>query len=150
MSATPAVDACNAVAAIIDAEFAAEGWTTTHDRLLRATGKDLPNTGAAIGIYPEREQARMDRVIQLSVFVVVQFHLGFDDEPDETIQRDPREIAGYAGRFRTAVGTNLGAAADNWFLRLGEIVYPPDPTGNITRFEALVEAVGENRGSPST
>lgn len=145
MSQDPSVAVCEAVAALVDDEFSVEGWETQHDRFGRSKGMGDPHDQAIIGVYPEREFPRPARVIQLQVPVVLQFHLGYDAEPDENIVRDPRIVAAFAGRLRRAfAGQNSDVGDGVWFLQLGDIEYPPDPTGNITRFEARIEGTGSN------
>jgi hypothetical protein len=146
---SPAENACDAVAALVDAEFTAEGWTTQHDKFGRSKGMELPEDQAAIAVYQESERERQGQVQMLDVSVTLQFHLGYAAEPDETIVRDPRVIAEYADRVRRAFkgAASSGNSADFWYMRLTSVTYPDDPTGNKTRFEADVLVECENPAS---
>lgn len=144
-SPDPSVAVCEGLAALIDDEFSAEGWTAGFDRFGRSKGMGEPHDQASISVTPESERPRPGRIIELQVPVVVQFYLGYDAEPDETITRDSREIAALAGRFRRMLAGDAVNLPDGaWYVRLGDIDYPLDPTGNKTRFEARVEGIGAN------
>jgi hypothetical protein len=119
-------------------EFADDGWTIADDKFGRSKGMEIPETQAAIAIYPELERARPGHILELIVTVVVQFHLGYAAEPDETIVRDPGVIEAYGQRFRASFSEP--GDANYWFAHLLQVSYPDDPTGNKTRFEAVVEA----------
>lgn len=133
------------VKTIFDTVFAAEGFVAEHRRLLRASGRD----GSAVaGVSPEdsREDPRI--VGSLVVNVLLQLHLGFNDSPDEDYAVDPTIIEGYASRLRTAFKTqSSGSAGDFWYLRLKEIRYPEDPTGNKSRFDAYIEGRANNEAA---
>jgi hypothetical protein len=146
---SPAENACNAVAALVDAEFSAEGWETQHDKFGRSKGMEIAEDEAAIAVYPEAERERQGQVQVLDVDVTLQFHLGYAAEPDETIERDPRVVAEFADRLRRAFqgAASSGNTADFWYMRLQSVTYPDDPTGNKTRFEAAVLVECENPAS---
>lgn len=150
MTEFPSVEACGAVRTVLQTVYAAEiaaGWVVADDRLLRAHGKDYAADIGHLAVYQEAERPNPRRRIELVTTVRVQCYLGFEAEPNEEIVRDPNVIGAYAGRLRAALegdGSNGTGANASWFLRMGDVEYPPDPTGNITRFEALIEHVGEN------
>lgn len=130
------------VKAIFAATFAAEGWEAADDKLTRAAGKDGVTQAAC---YPEAARERFGAVEMLDIPVVLQLYLAYTAEPDENIVVDPTIIEGYAGRLRTAFRTQSSANdPDFWSLRLQRIEYPPDPTGNISRFEAYILGAGQN------
>lgn len=124
------------VKSIFATTFAAEGWTLADDKLLRAAGKD----GTAAAVSPVLATERSNRVQELVVTVTVQLYLAFDPDPNENYVVDPNVIIGYADRLRRAMQSNsTGTTDDLWFLRLTNVSYPDDPTGNKSRFEATIE-----------
>lgn len=112
------------------------------DKLLRAAGKD----GARVAVYQEEAAPNARNRLVLEVPVVLQVYLAFEAEPDENLVVDPRVIAEHAQAFREALRGPAGQATDPspWFLKLQAVRYPDDPTGNKSRFEALIVGVGEN------
>jgi hypothetical protein len=147
--ASPATAARERIKDVIAAEFTAEGWTATDDKFGRSKGMGEPHTEASISVTPDYERERPGRALLLDVGITVQFYLGYDAEPDETISRDSTIIEGYADRFRSQF-EGAGCRVDDgdaWYLRLTNIEYPEDPTGNKTRFEALVVGQATNRAA---
>ena len=130
------------VKAVIEAEFAAEQFTVADDKLPRAAGKD----GApALACYPDDTTEEARNVTVAVCRVILQLYLAFEPEPDEHIVRDPGEIEAYAGRIRRAFKTqSQGSGSELWGLRVTRISYPDDPTGNRTRLEAEIRAMGPN------
>jgi hypothetical protein len=112
-----------------------------YDKLLRAAGKDGV---AELAVYPEGAQPKRGQRIELVVPVVLQVYLPFNPDPDEHLAVDPLTIVEHAEAFRQTFAPGTPATDDVWFLRLEGIRYPDDPTGNKTRFEALVEGLGTN------
>lgn len=125
---------------IIETEFAAEAWTAQHDHLHESLGRER----VEIGISPVRDVARGP---QMDTYIKVQVYLLWEKEisPDTVV--NPIPITEYAARLWTALGrkqvTQPGTRA-TWYYKLESVEYPHDPTGNKTRFEMLVKAVGEN------
>lgn len=133
------------VKTIADACFAAEGFVTEDDKILREAGRDGRNRMAC---YPELETEASGQVNRLDVFVRLQLYLAYTAEPDENIAVDPTIIEGYAARLRAAFETqSSGIVSDMWYLRLQRIEYPDDPTGNKSRFEAAIFASADNLAS---
>lgn len=127
---------------VVEAEFAAENYTVEDDKLPRAAGRDGE---ARLACYPDREVESFQDVNVLEIEVVLQVYLAYEAVPDETIARDPAEIEAVAARLRDAFQTESnGANPDFWFLRLSNIDYPDDPTGNRTRLEARFIARAQN------
>lgn len=132
------------VKAIADTAFTPAGLPPVeYDKLLRAAGKD----GAAkLAIYPEGAQPARQQRITLVVPVVLQVFLAYAAEPDENLVVNPLTIVDLAESFRQGFGPASvePATGEAWFLRLQGVRYPDDPTGNKSRFEALIEGVGTN------
>lgn len=137
MTTPPEQAVTTAVKTIFANTFASEGWTLADDRLLRAAGKD----GTEAAIYPVTSLEKATQVQELIVTVTVQLYLAFDPEPNEDYVVDPNVIIGYADRLRRAFQSHSSGNTDDlWWLRLTGVTYPVDPTGNVSRFEATVEA----------
>src|SRR4051794_7703978 len=126
-----------------DAEFAAE-WPggLLFDRLSDSLGAN----GPIAAIFPSSaEQFADDANVQESQFVVQAFQ-PWQKQIDPAMLVDPRPIANLAERFRRAARANssyVGSAFD-WYWTVSAVEYPPDPTGNITRFMALVVGFSQN------
>lgn len=147
----PLVDPYAEIAAgiklIIDGEFAAEGYTAMHDRLHESVGYE----GTRIGISPEDQIPQRGNELVLDTRVLVQFYGKFDLEVDNNQKVDPRTVTGYAARFRHALYSSAAQGTNGlWYFKLDSITYPRDPTGNKSRFEALVLAKGDNAGLVET
>jgi hypothetical protein len=141
MSVTaPETEARAALKAVIDTEFATEGFTAANDRLHGSLGWK----GTVIGLSPIQAAPQVQEQAVLRSRIMVQFYGKWDKKIDPTQSVDPVTIETYAERFRNAIRTGDPDSNSVWFFRLISIQYPPDPTGNITRFEATVEAVGNN------
>ena len=139
--ASPYAEAADALKAIIDAEWASEGWSAIHDNLHPAIGQE----GVRIGIAPEEEAGRAGNLIQNDISITVKFYLRWDADVDYTKRVDPRIIAEHALRFREACRFASDPATPGvWFFNVMRIRYPNDPVGNKTRFEADVVAYGNN------
>ncbi len=137
MTTPPEQAAATAVKSIFATTFSSEGWTLADDRLLRAAGKDATQSA----IYPVIAQEKSSQVQELIVTLTVQLYLKFDPEPNEDYVVDPNVIIGYADRFRRAFqGNSTGTTNDMWWMRFTGVTYPVDPTGNVSRFEATIEA----------
>src|SRR5688572_11660429 len=132
----PATAVRERVKTLADAEFAAEGWETADDKLLRASGRDGVTR---LAVYPDDEHVLPRNQLILLVPVTFQLYLGYDDSIDEHMQVDPGIIEELADRFRRAFEDNSSGTTDDlWYLTLDRIEYPDDPTGNKTRFEATI------------
>lgn len=141
MSTSPYAEAAEALKAIIDAEWSAEGWTALHDNLHPAQG----DQGVRIGIAPEEETPRAGNMVMTDIIITVKFYTRWDADVDYTKKVDPRVIAAHAERFRAAIrNASEPGTAGVWYFNLMRIRYPNDPTGNKTRFEADMVAYGTN------
>lgn len=139
--ASPYAEVADALKAIIDAEWATEGYTAIHDNLHPAVGME----GTRIGIAPEEEAARAGMMIQNDIAVTVKFYRRWDPDIDPLKKVDPRPITEHGERFRQALRRATSAGTDQvWFFNLLRIRYPNDPVGNKTRFEADIVAYGNN------
>jgi hypothetical protein len=139
--ASPYVQVAEALKTIIDAEFAAEGYTAIHDNLHPAVGQE----GTRIGIAPEEEAARAGNMVQNDTAITVKFYRRWDPEVDYNKKVDPRPITEFAERFRQAIRDNNEIGTDSaWYFNLVRIRYPNDPVGNKSRFEADLVVYGTN------
>lgn len=135
------------VATVADATFSAESFTTEFDGLGRSAGMEITE-GARMAVsinplLPVTEMAGQVNVLQIPV--LLQLYLAYSAEPDETIVVDPRPIAEFGHRLREAFRTQESSNSPQlWFLRLTQINYPRDPTGNATRLEAHILGTAEN------
>lgn len=143
--ADPYATVADRVITIVEGEFttlAPPDLTVENDKLGRSAGKD----GAPrCAVWPEAEEERAGRVIQLTVRVRLQLYLAYVAEPDEGYVVNPRTITAIGDRLRRAFkDQSSGSTSDMWFLRLTAIDYPDDPTGNKSRLEASIEAACDN------
>lgn len=126
---------------VLTTEFAVEAFPVKADRLHRSLGRDK----TVIGVSPVSEIPLSNNNNVINSLLLVQFYGKWkDDVIDPTMAVDPTTIETYAERFKRALRGNDPATDYVWYFKLREIQYPPDPTGNITRFEARVEAFGDN------
>lgn len=132
----------DALKVIIDAEFAPESYTATHDNLHPAVGLE----GARIGIAPEEESPASGNMLQQNTIITVKFYRRWDSDVDPTKKVDPRVIARFAERLRIALReANKVSTGQVWYFNLMRVRYPNDPTGNKTRFEADITVYGNNQ-----
>lgn len=138
---SPYAQVAEALKAIIDAEFAPEGYSAIHDNLHPAVGQE----GTRIGIAPEEEAARAGNMIQRDTAITVKFYRRWDPEVDYNKKVDPRPITEFAERFRQAIRDNDQIGTDSaWYFNVVRVRYPNDPVGNKSRFEADLVAYGSN------
>lgn len=141
--AVPETLVLTAVKELTEAIYTPEGWTVNFDKLPRSTGHDAPE--AALAVYPEAATPDPRHRVMLVIPCVLQVYLPYEARVDEGQQVDPTTIAGYADRLRRGFATGQGAGnSDLWYLRIDNITYPDDPTGNKTRFEAQITGRGDN------
>lgn len=139
--AVPETVARNALIAMINAEFTADDIAAVGDRLDTSLGQD----GAKVGVSPLRSGPNTKQRLELLTEIQVQFYNRWDADGDPDRVVDPSVIEGYADRFRRAVDSQQPAGTpDVWWFTVERIDYPHDPTGNKTRFEALITAHGQN------
>lgn len=138
----PETVASLALAAMIEAEFAAEGFKVKQDKLHGSVG----HLGTTIGVYPQRTASSSANRYVSEMTLVVQFYAKYTLKIDPEQAVNPAIIAGFADRFRNALRTanpdpNTSGV---WYFTLDRVDYVPDPTGNISRFEATLVARGNN------
>jgi hypothetical protein len=125
---------------VLDAEFTADGFSVSDDKLNRAIGRD----GAQIGISPIRERPGSNAGT-LEAEILVQVYGWYDPQINEFQQVDPAVVEDWAERFKDAMRPeSIGNTSVFWYVRIEEILFPDDPTGNKSRFEARVKAFGNN------
>jgi hypothetical protein len=134
---------------IIETEFAAEGYTVVLDNLHGSLGRYRVD----IGIAPERESEMVNDALVLDMQLRVKFYHLWTDEIDPDTRVNPTQITDFAERFRRAVraaNSQQWGSGSVWYFNIREIVYPDDPTGNKSRFEAVIVAKGNNSGIVET
>lgn len=128
---------------IIETEFAPEQFTVAKDNLHESKGRDRVDIGfAPVDETPWPQDINTDEHhFELRFYLIWPQNQG----PSPDIEVDPSDITIYARRFKDAVRRHprVGTSAA-WFLRVENVTYPNDPTGNKTRFHARVTAVGNN------
>lgn len=145
--ASPSTEIRAIVKATLEAEFAADALVVLDDRLHPSLGSE----GPIAGVHPLDEVEIDTNASSMQTRVRVQVYNFWDKQVDNNQTVDPATIESWAHRFRTALrGAGTPGTGDVWFLRLLDISYPPDPTGNITRFEATVAGWGGNSGLVET
>jgi hypothetical protein len=138
---SPYAEVADVLKTIIDSEYSVEGYTAIHDNLHPGMGQ----SGVRIGIAPDEEAARSGNMLQNDISITVKFFRRWNGDVDIDKKVDPREIAGFAERFREAIREyNYPSTGNVWYFNLIRIRYPNDPTGNKTRFEADIVAYGNN------
>lgn len=129
-----------AVKSAIALEFSAEiaSADIADDKMHESLGWER----ACAAVYPMRERPLEDGAH--GMMVAAQVFNRYDLQIDPAQRVDPATIEGWAWRlqrrFLTAAHVNTNKVA--WF-NVADIVYPPDPTDNITRFVMTLEAFGD-------
>jgi hypothetical protein len=125
---------------LLEEEFTSEAFPVVSDRLHPSLGY----TETMIGVYPVREaHSTVGNVLEIEV--MVQFYAYWEKKVDNFQQADPALIENFAERFRRRLQTaNSPGTPHMWFYYIEDITYPPDPTGNITRWEARILGRGNN------
>lgn len=141
--AVPYHVAATALKTIIDGEFTDLNLLATHDCLHESLGTN----GLVVGISPDDEQALPNDYNTAVITILVQWYDMWQKMVDPTQSVDPFDITAKADRFKRAVesfsATNAGTS-EIWYFNVPLIRYPRDPTGNKTRFEAVIRAYGDN------
>lgn len=126
---------------LLATEYAPEGYSILSDKL----DESLGNNGTRIGTSTNRELPQSGQELVMNIELLVQFYGKWKELIDPNMRVDPAAIENYAERFKRAIQTTPGPQNDRvWYYKLLELRYPDDPTGNKTRFEALLLAYGNN------
>lgn len=126
---------------LLNTTFAAEGLTALDDKLYPSLGYEGPTAG----VFPIRETPMPQNRLVDSIEVGIQVYNVWEKDVDDYQTVDPTLIEGWAGRFKQALRGQMTPATDKvWYFELVGLDYPDDPTGNKTRFEAVVRAFGQN------
>jgi hypothetical protein len=148
MTVTPPITiARDTLLALLTTEFTADGFLITGDKLHKSLGHDGQTR---IGVSPIQEIPwQKDNNVAL-ISLLVQFYGAWEARIDPELQVDPDAVEVYAERFKRRLQGNDPDVATAWYFNLADIVYPEDPTGNITRFEAKVTTYGTNTSLVAT
>lgn len=137
----PETQARKGLIKLLKTEFAVEKIPVKGDKLHGSIGFE----GAQIGVYPVRTSPWARDQLVADMEIAVQFFGKYDLKVDPLQVVDPTKIESFAERFRGALQEGVsGRNAEVWYFNLVRLVYPPDPTGNITRFVATLVAYGNN------
>lgn len=137
----PSTTARQTVQSIISDEFSAERISVRPGFLDTSLGQ----YGPCAGVVPVSEEPNPDDRLQLITTLQVELYAMWEADPDPERIVDPATIEDYAYRFRTALGDYQQTPTSSiWWFRLDELTYDADPTGNISRFVAVVSAYGQN------
>lgn len=144
--AAPITEFRQRIAQVLRDEFTAEGLSVLDDRLDESLGTD----GDIAAVYPEAEAPGEGMVDQ--VFLIgVQVFMRYDLQVDPRQRVDPAKIEGWAHRFQRALRGNSSPGTQNaWWFNLARLDYPNDPTGNKTRFVAMLEGHGPSASLAET
>lgn len=148
--ASPATLMRSALKSILETEFSDLNFAggVRDDRLHGALGTD----GNYCATFPVEEVEMLGDVNVQNTAIGVQLFLRWNKKVDPKQTVDPSIIETVAHRAKRAIRAgSQGLGQENlWFYRVTRLSYPPDPTGNITRFEAEVVGYGENAGVTET
>ena len=143
MASSAFEQAANAIKTYFDLEFAAESFVLQFDNLHESLGR----YSVEVGIAPVEDTPKQGSMLELDTKVEIRFYDLWTDEIDPTTAVDPRRITGFAERFRECVrlaSRSTPGSQELWFFDIERLWYPNDPTGNKSRFHALVRCVGNN------
>lgn len=134
--ASPTTDLRETVENVLKAEFAAEGFPVKSGRLHPSVGAN----GPVAGVSPDAETGGNGSAAA-ATRVTVQVYDRWAKRVDPNAVVDPSRIEDWAWRFRTALSDKRASDGQRvWWFVLLDVTYPNDPTGQKTRFEAVVEA----------
>lgn len=134
--------------AVIDtfnAEFADEGFVMIPDRLHESLGLKRVD----VGIAPVEEYPQASDALVQETWAEVRFYDIWKKEITPNTQVNPYRITGFAERFRDALRraqTTDPRTGQVWYFDVRRVQYPPDPTGNSSRFHMTIRAFGNNSG----
>jgi hypothetical protein len=141
MSTSPSTTVRAAIKQALEAEFAFEGIVFKDDKLHPAMGTD----GPVGGLYPDVEDTRPGRRIELQTVVFVQLFAKWEKVIDPAQEVSPTLIEGWAARLRDALKpAQQPSTGDTWYFYVTTVQYLDDPTGNRSRLLARVQAHGGN------
>lgn len=136
------VTTASAIKAAFDTEFAPEGFVMRFDRLHESLGEKRVD----VGIAPVEESVTASNALVSETILEVRFYDLWKTRqmsPDRTV--DPTRITDFAERFKRCLRTHEDPrTGQTWYFDVRRVTYPPDPSGNTTRFHATVRALGNN------
>jgi hypothetical protein len=129
--------------ALVTEAFEDEGLKVLDDRLNESLAQD----GPLAAVYPGQTVENPRNGLVATTTIYVQLYRQWDNALDAAQTVDPSLIEEWAERLRRAVRADLDEAgfdAHLWYFRVTKIDYNPDPSGNISRLLATVEAESQN------
>lgn len=129
-----------AVRQTVEDEFAPEQLSVSNDKMHEMMGSE----GALGAVYPLRERPGEAGIVE-AMLVQVQVFDQYDLEIDPAQKVDPAKIERWAWRLqrRMREESSIDTTKVYWY-NVAEIIYPPDPTDNITRFVMTLEGFSPN------
>lgn len=124
----------------------ASGWSIHKGKLHASVGGDS-SVGWA-GVAPFADEPRAANQQLLDPVVEAQVFLPWDKVVDNERVVDPQPIMDLAHAFRARVELVQNHNTELlWYFNVQRLWYPDDPTGQKTRFHALLRGVGTNNAS---
>jgi hypothetical protein len=104
----------------------------------------MGSEGARAAVYPLRERPGEAGIVE-AMLVQVQVFDQYDLEIDPAQAVDPAKIERWAWRLQRRMKPESSIDTDKvYWYNVAEIIYPPDPTDNITRFVMTLEGFSPN------
>lgn len=103
--------------------------------------------GAIGGVYPGPSEEAFSNGLVLSATCFVQLFLPWTADVNPNMTVDPSAIENMAERVRRACQADdaeFEGSAQLWYYRVTRVEFPPDPSGNISRLLATVQATSQN------
>jgi hypothetical protein len=131
-----------AIIAVFNAEFAAEQITMIPDRLHESLGLERVD----VGISPLEDYPNSGNAIMQETWVEIRFYDIWKKEISPNTQMNPYRITAFAERLKNALRVPAATPRTGqvWYFDVRRTQYPPDPTGNSTRFHMTIRAFGDN------
>lgn len=131
-----------AVAGTVFAPEIGTGWLLLDDKLHRSVGHD--GIGR-IGISPNSAQPwPRDQQVE-AVEVLVQVYGPYELKVDANQTVDPAVVEDFAERFQRGIkAAGTASTSRSWYYNVIRVEFPDDPTGNKSRFEAVLQGYGQN------
>lgn len=142
MADSPFQQVAEAIIEIFNVEFAPEQITMIPDRLHESLGLDRVD----VGIAPTEDYPQATDALVQETWVEIRFYDIWKKEISPKAQVSPFKIAAYAERLKNALRDPAATprTGEVWYFDVRRTAYPPDPTGNTSRFHMTVRAYGNN------
>lgn len=127
---------------VFNTEFADLGLTMIPDNLHESLGRDR----RAAGISPNEDASMLSNRVVQETFMTCKVYDLWTNEIDPETMVNPFSITAEAERFRQALsrGHQDPGTGQVWYFDVMRVRYPNDPTGNKSRYEMDLRAMGNN------